>query len=59
MLDLNLFQSDKGGDPGLIRESQRRRGAPIEFVDKVIDMYDNWRKGYCSFIINSYHFYRI
>ncbi|RGB27991.1 seryl-tRNA synthetase [Rhizophagus diaphanus] len=44
MLDLNLFQPDKGGDPGLIRESQRKRGAPIELVDKVIDMYDNWRK---------------
>jgi seryl-tRNA synthetase len=51
MLDLNLFQVDKGGNPDLIRESQRRRGASVELVDKIIDMYDEWRKGGCSFYI--------
>ncbi len=48
MLDLNLFQADKGGNPELIRESQRRRGASVELVDQVINMYDEWRKGGCS-----------
>ena len=45
MLDLNLFQVDKGGNPELIRESQRRRGAPVEIVDEVISLYDGWRTG--------------
>ncbi|KAJ1974382.1 gamma-tubulin [Dimargaris verticillata] len=43
MLDLNLFQTDKGGNPELIRESQRRRGAPVEWVDQVIAQYDDWK----------------
>nr|CAG8561453.1 1078_t:CDS:2 [Entrophospora candida] len=43
MLDLNLFQVEKGGNPELIRESQRRRGAPVEIVDKIISLYDEWR----------------
>ncbi|CAG8433842.1 9605_t:CDS:2 [Ambispora gerdemannii] len=44
MLDLNLFQTDKGGNPELIRESQRKRGASVEIVDQVINLYDEWRK---------------
>ncbi|CAG8511625.1 9775_t:CDS:2 [Funneliformis mosseae] len=44
MLDLNLFQVDKGGNPELIRESQRRRGGSVELVDQIINMYDEWRK---------------
>ena len=45
MLDLNLFQVEKGGNPELIRESQRRRGASVELVDKIIALYDEWRRG--------------
>ncbi|CAG8445911.1 5389_t:CDS:2 [Diversispora eburnea] len=44
MLDLNLFQVDKGGNPELIRKSQRKRGASVEIVDEVIGLYDEWRK---------------
>jgi seryl-tRNA synthetase len=44
MLDINLFFKDKGGDPELVRESQRRRGAPVEAVDEVIALYDEWRR---------------
>ncbi|CAG8512162.1 8275_t:CDS:2 [Paraglomus brasilianum] len=44
MLDLNLFQVEKGGNPELIRESQRRRGASVELVDKIIALYDEWRR---------------
>jgi len=36
MLDILLFREDKGGNPELIRESQRRRNAPVETVDEVI-----------------------
>ncbi|CAG8506731.1 seryl-tRNA synthetase [Gigaspora rosea] len=43
MLDLNLFQVDKGGNPELIKESQRKRGASVDLVDEVIKLYDEWR----------------
>ncbi|EPX73272.1 cytoplasmic serine-tRNA ligase Srs1 [Schizosaccharomyces octosporus yFS286] len=42
MLDINLFQTEKGGNPELIRESQRKRGADVGVVDRVIEMYKEW-----------------
>ncbi|KAJ1880961.1 Cytosolic seryl-tRNA synthetase, partial [Kickxella alabastrina] len=42
MLDINLFQAEKGGNPELIRESQRRRNAKPEIVDEVIEQYQEW-----------------
>ncbi|CCG81968.1 Seryl-tRNA synthetase,cytoplasmic [Taphrina deformans PYCC 5710] len=57
MLDIISFIEEKGGgmvlslhlaidtneaEPELIRESQRRRGAPVETVDEVIEMYKDW-----------------
>ncbi|PVU98801.1 hypothetical protein BB559_001265 [Furculomyces boomerangus] len=42
MIDINLFQVEKGGNPELIRESQRRRGVDPESVDKIITMYKEW-----------------
>ncbi|KAI8318317.1 seryl-tRNA synthetase [Martensiomyces pterosporus] len=44
MLDINLFQAGKGGNPDLIRESQRRRGADPKVVDEVIELYQEWTK---------------
>eukprot|EP00850_Spirogloea_muscicola_P006600 SM000031S11609 [mRNA] locus=s31:660382:664976:- [translate_table: standard] len=44
MLDINLFRPEKGGDPDLIRESQRRRYAPLEVVDEVIELDKTWRE---------------
>lgn len=35
MLDINLFRAEKGGNPDLVRESQRRRFADVSLVDKV------------------------
>jgi len=46
MLDINLFRPDKGGDPEIIRESQRRRYADVGLVDKVCELDDQWRKAY-------------
>lgn len=43
MLDINLFRVDKGGNPDIVRESQRRRYAPVEAVDKVIELDAAWR----------------
>ena len=44
-LDINLFREDKGGNPELIRESQRRRYQPVEAVDEIIDLDNEWKKG--------------
>jgi len=44
MLDINLFRADKGGNPDIIRESQRSRFAPIELVDEVIALDKAWRE---------------
>jgi seryl-tRNA synthetase len=44
-LDINLFRTDKGGNPDLVRESQRRRYAPVETVDEIIALDKDWIKG--------------
>jgi len=44
MLDILLFREDKGGNPQLIRESQKRRYAPVEAVDEVISLDKAWRE---------------
>jgi hypothetical protein len=47
MLDINLFRADKGGNPDLIRESQRSRFASVELVDEVIALDMAWRGSKC------------
>lgn len=43
-LDINLFRVERGGNPDLIRESQRRRYADPSAVDTVISLDNQWRK---------------
>ena len=43
--DLCMHRAGKGGNPELIRESQRRRYADPELVDKVITLDNAWRDG--------------
>lgn len=43
-MDINLFRKEKGGNPDLVRESQRRRGKRVEDVDEVIQLDEEWRK---------------
>ncbi|KAH9616026.1 hypothetical protein KSS87_014844 [Heliosperma pusillum] len=46
MLDINLFRTEKGGNPELIRESQRRRSnnpEDVAIVDQVITLDEEWR----------------
>lgn len=43
MLDINLFLKERGGDPEIVRESQRRRHAPVELVDEIIELYNQWK----------------
>ncbi|KAH9614786.1 hypothetical protein KSS87_022896 [Heliosperma pusillum] len=45
MLDINLFRADKGGNPELIRESQRRRFKDVAIVDEIIALDLEWRRG--------------
>jgi seryl-tRNA synthetase len=44
-LDINLFRADKGFDPEVVRESQRRRFQPPETVDEIIQLDNDWKKG--------------
>jgi hypothetical protein len=45
MLDVGLFRAGRpGGDPDLVRESQRKRFADVGLVDQVIDIDEQWRK---------------
>ncbi|XP_010546677.1 PREDICTED: serine--tRNA ligase, cytoplasmic-like isoform X2 [Tarenaya hassleriana] len=44
MLDINLFREEKGNNPEIIRESQRRRYASVEIVDEIIRLDKEWRQ---------------
>ncbi|EDO17463.1 hypothetical protein Kpol_1037p60 [Vanderwaltozyma polyspora DSM 70294] len=44
MLDVNQFIVEKGGNPDLIKESQKARYASVELVDEIIADYKNWVK---------------
>ncbi|OZC11542.1 hypothetical protein X798_01400 [Onchocerca flexuosa] len=44
VLDINLFREEKGGNPELIRDSQRKRYKDVKLVDDVIDYDQQWRK---------------
>ena len=44
MLDIVLLRKDQGGNPDLVRESQRRRYADVTLVDKVIEYDEEWRQ---------------
>jgi len=47
MLDVLSFIEARGGNPEVIRESQRKRYAPVEAVDEVIALYEEGRLGLC------------
>lgn len=44
MLDLDLFRTDKGGDPEIARETQRKRFKDVSLVDKLVAADSEWRK---------------
>lgn len=48
MLDIEDFIEERGGNPEKIRESQRRRHAPVELVDEVIALWQDARKSESS-----------
>lgn len=47
VLDLDQFRADKGGDPEVIRETQRKRFKDVSLVDKLVHADTEWRK--CKF----------
>ena len=49
MLDIVLFRVDQGGDPEIVRESQRRRYADVTLVDQVIEI-DTALKAFSGFV---------
>lgn len=57
MLDINLFRVEKGGNPELIRESQRRRFANVELVDEVIAIDKQWRQRIKSLSLSLYQIF--
>eukprot|EP01105_Mastigella_eilhardi_P026426 TRINITY_DN7653_c0_g1_i1.p1 TRINITY_DN7653_c0_g1~~TRINITY_DN7653_c0_g1_i1.p1 ORF type:complete len:457 (-),score=183.10 TRINITY_DN7653_c0_g1_i1:469-1839(-) len=44
VLDILLFRKSEGGDPEVVRASQRARFASVELVDEVIALDELWRK---------------
>ncbi|RHY03129.1 hypothetical protein DYB26_010266 [Aphanomyces astaci] len=43
-IDINLLRTERGGNPELVRESQRKRYADVDLVDRVIALDEAWRK---------------
>jgi seryl-tRNA synthetase len=43
-IDIKLLREDAGGNPELVRESQRRRFADVTLVDQVLEKDAEWRK---------------
>lgn len=44
MLDLDLFRTDKGGNPEKIREIQTKRFKDVNLVDAVVEKDTTWRQ---------------
>jgi seryl-tRNA synthetase len=45
VLDINLLREDRGGNPGLVKESQQRRFASVDLVTEVQEADQAARKG--------------
>ena len=43
-IDINLLRAEKGGNPELVKKSQRDRFADETLVDQVIELDEKWRK---------------
>ena len=61
VLDLTLFRKEKGGDPDMIRESQKKRYKDVTHVDRVVEIDNKWREVNFNVIIwgQKFAFYRV
>lgn len=44
VLNINLFRTEKGGNPDLIRENEKKRFKNVDRVELVLEADENWRK---------------
>lgn len=44
VLDLDLFRTDKGGNPDKIRENQKKRYKDVTLVDTIVERDTTWRQ---------------
>ncbi len=44
MLDLLLIHLEKGGNPEIVIESQKKRFKSVEDVNKSVELYTTWRQ---------------
>lgn len=44
MLDLLLIHLEKGGNPQIVIDSEKKRFRDVEKVNKCVEMYSEWRK---------------
>ena len=44
VLDIDLFRTDKGGDPEKMRENQRKRFKDVKLVDLIVEKDTQWRQ---------------
>jgi len=44
VLDIDLFRTEKGGDPEKMKENQRKRFKSVELVDFVVEKDNQWRQ---------------
>lgn len=44
VLDLDLYRTDKGGNPEKIRENQSKRYKDTALVDEIVEADTKWRK---------------
>ena len=45
MLDLDLFRKDKGGDPEIVRDTQRKRFKDVSLVDNLVQACSSLESG--------------
>uniref|UniRef100_A0A672MRV4 serine--tRNA ligase n=1 Tax=Sinocyclocheilus grahami TaxID=75366 RepID=A0A672MRV4_SINGR len=58
VLDLDLFRTDKGGDPEIVRETQRKRFKDVSLVDKLVEADTEWRKCDLMYVYMIYYLER-
>ena len=44
VLDIDLFRTEKGGDPEKMRENQRKRFKSVELVEFIVEKDNQWRQ---------------
>uniref|UniRef100_H2ZBS1 serine--tRNA ligase n=1 Tax=Ciona savignyi TaxID=51511 RepID=H2ZBS1_CIOSA len=53
VLDLDLFRTDKGGNPDKIKENQSKRYKDVKLVDNLVEADTEWRK--CRYSLDNFN----